>query len=154
MKATLHISIGIPASGKSTHSIAYAKEHGIDRYSSDEQRAIFGKDETDQSVSAQVFDFLAGAIHNNLSVGKDIFIDATHYNRKNRARAIAIARKYGANVVAHVSNTPFETCKERNAGRARVVPEFVLERMHKGFEFPTIGEVDSIVWVNQDEKKD
>ena len=154
MKSTLHLSVGIPGSGKSTHAKKFCFTNLIDRISSDELRAQFGTGEQDQTVSAEVFGFIERQVEKYMIHGLDIFVDATHYNRKGRKRVIAIARKYGANVVAHVANTPFDVCKARNAARERVVPEFVLERMHKGFEFPTIGEVDSIVWVNQDEKKD
>lgn len=146
MKSNLHLSVGIPGSGKSTYAEKFCLERLIDRLSSDELRARFGTGEQDQSVSGEVFGFIERQAHKYMSEGRDLFVDATHYNKKSRKRMISIARKYGALVTAHVSRVPFDECLRRNAGRARVVPDFVLQRMYAGFDWPTIGEVDNIIY--------
>ena len=54
---TIYLTVGAPACGKSTfvksYISAFPQENSY--LSSDELRAVFGKDETDQSVSYQVF---------------------------------------------------------------------------------------------------
>ena len=51
MNNTLYITVGLPGSGKSTYVKNFIKDKDVEYLSSDELRAIYGKDETDQSVT-------------------------------------------------------------------------------------------------------
>ena len=139
---SLTILVGLPGSGKSTWANAAANNAIV--ISSDKLRGIIGVDESDQSVSPEVFRTMFAMTHYFLSEGKAVVIDATNVSKKSRAPFIAIARKYSAHVVACVANTPAEICKARNNARARVVPEFVIDRMAGAFEMPLVGEVDEV----------
>lgn len=134
---------GIPGCGKSTLANAHA-ENNLIVLSSDAMRGVLGKDESDQSVSGDVFRILELVASYFLKRGNNVVIDATNCTRKARKGFVQIGRKYGANIVAQVMSTPLDVCKARNAARARVVPEHVLERMHAGFEMPVSGEVDMV----------
>ncbi len=145
---TLYLSCGPPGCGKTTNGIEFAAEKGAVRLSSDELRAYYGKDESDQSVSGFAFRHIEITIEILMRQGFDVLVDSTNVTLKSRAPLIAIARKYGADVVALVYNTSLETCIARNASRARVVPEYVIIRMFGMFERPKIGEVDRIIPVD------
>ena len=142
-KHTLTLLVGIPGAGKSTRSQIH-EAAGLSVLSSDALRAVFGKSEEDQSVSRNVFLHMENETARLLAENHSVVIDATNYNRKNRSRFVQIGRKAGAHIIAEVFNTPLDVCKARNAARGRVVPDFVLDRMHKGFEMPLVGEVDEV----------
>jgi predicted kinase len=84
LQNNLYLLCGIPGSGKSTLAWALSSNNVI-LLSSDSLRAIIGKDESDQAVSAQVFGTMEAMTEYFLRQGKDVAIDATNYNRKSRA---------------------------------------------------------------------
>lgn len=137
----LTILVGIPGSGKSTWAQAHAYEGNRPVIvSSDELRAVIGKDENDQTVSGKVFETMEFMVAYLLNRGHRVFVDATNYKRKDRARWIALAKRYNASVEVVVFPVTLETAKRQNANRARVVPEHVLDRMHANFEMPQMDE--------------
>lgn len=137
----LILLVSIPGAGKSTFAQRYSSEIVL---SSDKLRGIVGTDESDQSVSGKVFSIMDVMTDYFLSQGKDVVIDATNTTRKARKEFVRIGRKNGAVISAYVFQVPLEVAKARNAARGRVVPDFVLDRMHKGFEMPLVGEVDEV----------
>jgi predicted kinase len=137
----LILLVSIPGAGKSTFAQRYSSEIVL---SSDKLRGIVGTDESDQSVSGKVFSIMEAMADYFLSQGKDVVVDATNTTRKARKEFIKIGRKNGSKISAYVFPVPLEVAKARNAGRARVVPDFVLDRMHAGFEMPLVGEVDEV----------
>jgi protein phosphatase len=143
----LIIYSGISGSGKSTHS----KKTGIStavRLSSDELRAVIGKDENDQAVSGKVFQTMEYMTDYFLKEGRDVVIDATMVNAKARAPFVAIARKHKHKVKVIVMSTLIEEAKKRNANRDRKVPVFVIQAQANRFELPTSEEVDEIEIIN------
>ena len=141
--SNLILLVGIPASGKSTHSQIHAAA-GLTVLSSDVLRAVFGTSQEDQSVSGKVFAHMEIEAARFLAGNHSVVIDATNYNRKNRSRFVQIGRKAGAHIIAEVFDTPLDVCKARNAARGRAVPDYVIERMFNGFEMPLVGEVDEV----------
>ena len=109
--------------------------------SSDVLRAVFGKDENDQSVSAQVFRHMENEVDRLLSEGKDVCIDATNMHRRARKVWIDLAKKHGAMVTAYVFIVDRDTLIERNQKRGetggRNVPVDVIDRMLTNYVEPT-----------------
>lgn len=139
----LTLLVGAPASGKSTHADRHRKA-GRQVLSSDALRGVIGKNESDQSVSGEVFKIMEAMTGYFLSRGEDVTIDATNMTKAARAPFIRMGRKYHAYIVAIVFNTPASVCKERNAARERKVPEDVIDRMFARYERPDETEVHSL----------
>ena len=133
----LFVCVGIPGSGKTFWSKQFAKDNNLIRLSSDELRGLYGKDETDQSVSKDVFRCIDVITRYFLKQGKSIIVDATHYRKLSREKVLKAGRDYNVPVTAVVFRTPFKICFQRNKERARCVPEFVLQTMTSGWEEPT-----------------
>lgn len=139
MAPILTILVGIPGSGKSSFVEPFKQRHGAAVVlSSDEVRGILGKDESDQSVSRQTFQFLECAAELLLRQGRNVVIDATNTTAKARKPFVDLGVKYGARIECIVVNTSIENCKKRNAERKRQVPESVIDRMAAQLQVPKV----------------
>ena len=141
---TLYITVGCPASGKSTYVKNYvdnSKQTGL-YLSSDELRAKFGKGETDQTCTNQVFYHIKQKIDEILKDKNDgyLIIDATSINKKNRREYIQLAKKNKSKIVAWVFERNRDILVDRNKNRDRVVPIWVIDRMISQYEKPTLDE--------------
>ena len=141
----LILAVGVSNSGKTTWSIDYCKHNHICRISTDELRAIIGKDESDQTVSHLVFRTAETMTEYFFQQGLSVLIDATNYSVKNRKNFIKLARKYNAVICAYVFNKcSLDELKARNQARARQVPDDVIERQFNNLVIPTKEEVNFI----------
>ena len=152
MNNTLYIAVGLPGSGKSTYSKNFIKDKNIEYLSSDELRAKFGSGETDQTCTNQVFVYIKRKVDEFLKDGKNVLVDATSVNRKERIDYINTAKKYGAKVVAIVFKMDRQRLIDRNKKRGeqggREVPIFVIDKMLNKFEEPSYDEsIDVIIYV-------
>ena len=152
MNNTLYITVGLPGSGKSTYVKNFIKDKEIEYISSDSLRAVYGKDETDQTVTHQVFGHIKRKVDEFLKDGKNVLVDATSVNRKERSDYINTAKKYGAKVVAIVFKMDRQGLIDRNKKRGeqggRVVPDWVIDKMLAKFEEPSYDEgIDVMIYV-------
>ena len=152
MNNTLYITVGLPGSGKSTYAKEFIKGKEIEYLSSDSLRAVYGKDETDQSVTSIVFGHIKRKVDEFLKDGKNVMVDATSVNRKERSDYISTAKKYGAKVVAIVFKMDRQGLIDRNKKRGeqggRVVPDWVIDKMLNKFEEPSYSEgIDVMIYV-------
>jgi len=152
MNNTLYIAVGLPGSGKSTYAKNFIKDTDIEYLSSDSLRAVYGKDETDQSVTSIVFGHIKRKVDEFLRDGKNVLVDATSVNRKERSDYIKTAKKYGAKVVAIVFKMDRQGLIDRNKKRGeqggRVVPDWVIDKMLAKFEEPSYDEgIDVMIYV-------
>lgn len=109
--------------------------------SSDELRFLLADDETDQTIHAEVFGTLRYLLRRRLELQRPLtFVDATNITRRERRAYIRMAQVYDCSVEAVFFDTPVEICKARNAARARVVPEWVIDAMATRIARPTVQE--------------
>ena len=142
--------VGLPGSGKSTYAKEFMKDQQVEYLSSDSLRAVFGKDESDQSVTPKVFSHIKTKVDEYLRDKKNVLVDATSVNRKERSDYINSAKKYGAKVVALVfkmdRNGLIARNKKRGEEGGRVVPTHIIDRMLSKYEDPSFDEgIDVII---------
>ena len=152
MNNTLYIAVGLPGSGKSTYAKNFIKDKEIEYLSSDELRAVYGKSEEDQTVTPLVFGHIKRKVDEFLKDGKNVLVDATSVNRRERSDYINTAKKYGAKVVAIVFKMDRQGLIDRNKKRGeqggRVVPDWVIDKMLAKFEEPSYSEgIDVMIYV-------
>jgi len=152
MMDTLYITVGLPGSGKSTYAKEFIKGKDVEYLSSDELRAVYGKDETDQTVTPIVFGHIKRKVDEFLKNGKNVLIDATNVNLRERSNYINTAKKYGVKVVALVFNMDRQGLIDRNKKRGeqggRVVPDWVIDKMLNKYQNPDFNEgFDTIIYV-------
>src|ERR1041384_6298534 len=119
--------VGVTGSGKST----FAREHfaGTQVLSSDAFRAMVADDENDQSATPDAFDALHYVAGKRLRAGRLTVVDATHVQRDDRAKLVALAREHDVLPVAIVFDLPLAALRERNKGH-RDLPHHVIRRQH------------------------
>ena len=149
---TIYITVGLPGSGKSTYAKNFIKGKDIEYLSSDELRAVFGKSEEDQTVTPLVFGHIKRKVDEFLKDGKNVLVDATSVNRRERTDYITTAKKYSAKVVVLVFKMDRQGLIDRNKKRGeqggRVVPDFVIDKMLAKYEEPSTSEgIDEIIYV-------
>jgi predicted kinase len=149
---TIYITVGLPGSGKSTYAKNFIKGKDIEYLSSDELRAVFGKSEEDQTVTPLVFGHIKRKVDEFLKDGKNVLVDATSVNRRERSDYINTAKKYGAKVVAIVFKMDRQGLIDRNKKRGeqggRVVPDWVIDKMLAKYEEPSHSEgIDVMIYV-------
>ena len=141
MSQIVHITVGIPGSGKSTWRDDFRKQNpDYVLIHPDSIRIELTGSEENQNRNAEVFKLAFARLDAALKDGLNVIFDACSQNRERRKPILQIARKRGAEARATVFNVSLEVAKQRNAKRARKVPEFVLDRMYKGWETPTLEE--------------
>ena len=152
MDNTLYIMVGLPGSGKSTYAKEFIKDQQVEYLSSDSLRAVFGKNESDQSVTPKVFGHIKTKVDEYLRDNKNVLVDATNVNRKERNDYINTAKKYNSKVVVVVfkmdRNGLIARNKKRGDEGGRVVPDWVIDKMLNKFEEPDFNEgIDVIIYV-------
>lgn len=135
--ATLHITRGLPASGKTTWARAWTaedREHRV-RVNRDELRRMLDDGEHLKGVTEQrVLAVRDEALTRLLGDGYDVVCDDTNLPQWNVRALARLALKAGAEFEVHdFTHVPLETCLERDAARPEPVGEERIRDMHLRF---------------------
>lgn len=129
------LTIGIPASGKSTWTKQHiAKNPNTVRVSRDEFRFMLRDTPvTEPKIEDMITELVILTITKALLRGCDVIVDAT--NLKIRyIRAFIDTFKYDADIEFMVFDIPLEKCIERDKNRERPVGEHVIRKMYKDYK--------------------
>ena len=145
MKPTLMVMVGLQASGKSTKAHELQKEYE-EKYPN-QKTVILSSDQIRYEHpeiadnNSKVFRKLYADMNYWLRQGDNVIIDATNTTIKMR-RQIFLNLKEDCYKIAHIMNTPYETCKLRLFIRNQegycehYVPEKALNQYYQSFEIP------------------
>lgn len=161
IKPYLIMMVGTPGSGKSTWIETMSKYYPntINVVSRDKIRFSMISDKDDYfSKETEVFEEFISQIMKSVKTYDVTIIDATHLNKRGRAKVFNRMRHLLKNVTleAVVMNATLETCLERNAQREglALVPESAIARMYASFEMPTKEEgFEQIIIIEEDWKE-
>ena len=122
---SLVLLVGAPASGKSALAQALVDAGVVDRHAvvcADEYRELITGHASDLGHERRVFRVVRMTLHERLSQGATVVLDATNLSPKRRKRHIAVANEYGRPTVAIRFDVPVKELLARNARRTRQVP--------------------------------
>ena len=130
--------VGIPAVGKDTWAREYKEKHPeVVIHSSDDIREELYGDASHQGSPIKVFELMRSRTLRDLRAGKDVIYNATNIKYKDRKSILSQLKKIdNLTCYCKIFVAPVEVCKERNAKRDRVVPDFVYDRMLQSFQVP------------------
>lgn len=149
--AKLFMTIGLPASGKSTYCSERICKDTV-YLSSDVLREKLLGDVNDQSKNDFIFNEMFKRTVSALKEGKNVYYDATNLNRKKRVNFLKQLPE--CEKICLMFCTPFCLCCERNNKRTRIVPKEAMKRMYKSFQPPHRAEgFDMIVYISNLEEK-
>lgn len=143
----LILLVGVSGSGKSTYARSFCAQTGAVHLSSDECRGVLSGDENNQEVSGRAFELLRNMTRYFLRRGQNVVVDATNLNPKSRKDFVEIGRQFHAFIHAYCFKTDLTVAKERNKTRSRVVPEHVIDAQSAKCVWPTVGEVDNVIFI-------
>lgn len=130
-KSKVIMTIGLPASGKSTWAQEYVAKHpNSKRVNKDDLRAMMDRSwsKENEAFTLKVRDFI---VEQALSEDKTIVVDDTGFAIKHEYRLREIARDHDAEFeIKDFSDVPIETCIERDKNREASVGEDVIRKMH------------------------
>ena len=131
------VLVGLPGSGKST----YLERIGATGLSSDAVRRWLADDETDQTIHDRVFQTLRYLLRQRLMIGRPVtYVDATNLTPQERSPYVGIGKAFGCEVEAIFFDVPLDVCRQRNAGRHRVVPDAAMLALSQKLVPPTAAE--------------
>jgi predicted kinase len=140
MKKKLVVMVGISGSGKSTFSNGLKTSLNATVVETDAIRQEICGNAEDQTQNGRIFGIAKARVDSYLKQGKNVVIDATSLNAKDRRDWVKIGKENNAEVIAYVVKTDIATAKKRNAGRARKVPEWVIDKQAAKFIQPSRNE--------------
>lgn len=133
---TFIMMVGLPGSGKSYKANRLAEEYSANIHSSDSIREELSGDINNQDINDLVFKTLHNRIKEDLRNGKNCIYDACNISYKRRMAFLQELKNIPCEKICVLMATPYKECLKNNAGRERVVPEEILERMYKNFNIP------------------
>ena len=138
---TFIMTVGIAGSGKdhlyTSHYLLQPQYKNLTMVSSDIIRATVFGDINDQAHNKEVFEIMRQQALKLLKQGISVYYNATNLSSKRRINFLKEVSKIpNVKKICALNVPPFEKVKERNAGRDRVVPEEVIEKMLRKFQPP------------------
>lgn len=129
---------GIPGSGKSTLSKRIADDYDVTRFSLDEMGYV---------RQFKLIPHIVEVLKRRESVVADSLYTKTQW----RTELLEAVKDIECKRVLVYMNTPLDVCIQRNRGRKKPLPDFVVEHQFEQFEKPTLEEGwDEIIYVKED----
>lgn len=126
---SLVLLVGPAGCGKSRFAARHFSPEDV--LSSDTCRELVAGDAGDQAATPDAFGVLRTILDKRCKRRRFTVLDATNVVRRDRARAVGVARRYGLAAVAIVLDLPLETCQAWAAERTeRLVPADVVAQQH------------------------
>lgn len=125
MKAFL--TVGLPGCGKSTFAKKYKGK--LIEINLDQCREFVNGSEEDQGNIMEVLKYRDSLIEQAAIHGADIIISDTNLHPEFRKQLIDRLKELGFVVTIVHFKTSLETCKQRNVGRSRQVPDEIMDQM-------------------------
>jgi len=131
------LTIGPAGCGKSTWARKFLEQNPDYIYlNADTMRLCMTGDESNQDRNHHVFQTLENMVGYFMILRKNILIDQTNYNRKNRLIWNRLATAHGYQKTWVVFQTSLDQCILNNEKRARKVPIDVIRRQHENLTIP------------------
>ena len=157
MTGKLFLMMGTPGSGKSSFVSTHIREDCNQAWVSRDaiRFNILKEDEPYFSKENEVFKNFIERIDFHLAAGHDVFADATHLNKKSRAKTLRNLTIKPREVAVIWLQTPLDECIRRNeerTGTRSYVPVSQLRRIANRLQVPTFDEdIDKIYIVKPNE---
>ena len=143
----LIIMVGLPGSGKSTHTAKYETQNHTTIVSTDEiRRELYGNPET-QGNGQDVFNEAYRRIEIALRAGDTVVFDATNLKARNRKYLCNRFRPIADTIIAEYMAVSVDECIARDEHRSRTVGAEVIQRMAKGMSEPRLDEGFDLVHI-------
>jgi predicted kinase len=148
---TLYVLIGLPGSGKSYWARANSDRIGAVVVGSDEVRVDLQACGQNPHNGDAVFAEVERRARAHLQADRSVILDATHYQRRYRSYAIALADQLRVPCVAIWFDTSLAEALQRNGWRTgdrfgeQCVPEHIIREMAAHFDPPGRTEFDRVV---------
>lgn len=136
----LYVFRGLPGSGKSTRAREMSQRLGIEVVNRDALRMVLlGSYWTgDPDDEAKVTFYERSLVHDNLSKGRSVIVDATHLSFASVRAWEPLAEQHGARIEVILVDTGVDICVTRNNVRERrgerFVPEDTIRDMAEKFQ--------------------
>ncbi len=129
------LTVGIPASGKSTWSKAESKrDQGIVRICRDDFRQMLQSSQMMQGKGEElVSQLVESSIRQAVSEGYDVIVDQTNCNPKYLRKLISFCQ-YLDDVSLQFFDISLKEAMERNSLREMKVPDSVIKNMHNNYD--------------------
>lgn len=138
---TLHYTVGLPASGKTTwaRELVRLKPRTV-RANRDDIRQQLHEGRFSGGNEKIVTKVQDAVIRAGIADGRDVVVDDTNLNPKTRARLAHLAEECGASLVSNCDfvDVPLRDCIERDLRRERPVGEHVIRRMWEQYLMPPL----------------
>lgn len=132
---TLHLTRGLPGSGKSTFARAWVAEdpsHRV-RVNRDDVRALLHAPYAGRPTEQATTLACHSSLRTLLRKGWDVICDDTNLNAANTKNLMNIAKQVGADVEFHDFPINVEAAIQRDAARTQPVGADVIRRMHERY---------------------
>lgn len=151
---TVYLTIGPPAAGKTTyvswHLISSGKVSASYVLSPDGLLFVGNEYRWSKSRVGRAWQAVKADYQQLLAAGRDIVVDATFAERRDRRPYITPARAAGYRIIAVHFDVPVEVCIERDQERAehgKSVGEEIVRHYAEVLEAPELDEGFDEVWV-------
>ena len=133
-KKVAYVTLGTPASGKTTWANKMMHRHGLVNINLDDCRWIVCGDSFNQEATAAAVELHTRMIDTALAAGNNFVVSDTNLNWQFLQPLMSKIEVAGFDVVLVVFDTDFQVCLERNMLRDNTIPFKAMTRMDGMFQ--------------------